>query len=826
MGWVTGDESGQKTEETDETKNENKFAEGREVENGSKNDIEEVDVDELALEDDELERSEDDDHYMNEDEVKDKDEIEQSAQEKGETEDGKAGFERSIVRINEEIERRQNYGQAIDNLEEEIERRQGHGQAIDNIENKVKNRQNSSDGGENGEGNKSNEGRENGIEEVLGRSECLIDEDKVNRIHELEEWFEKMRPELADLYAKNRRLFVGSENRAEFNRIRGEYDERMTEYLRLKARESYEAQDDNVRKKLQAKFDERKAGIDEQVLDFAGGDFENTEKIPEEIEELRQRLLDVAAENLKQEYGDLVEAAKTKVNADFLEKYIEQENDLWSDTNDKLDKGSIFRKAVSKIITNKHIKGALIGAAVVGLAVTGVGLATGAVVLGGAALGAGTAIGAAKGAITGLVMSRQSSESSALNAVDAETRSQNIREQLEGIDFLAENDDVRNAVSWMMEQYNEAKNIDRKSNVKRTAISAGLGAAIGAVVGSVQVGSESSTPVVKSDFKGYDPISYDVSNNLSNINIPEGHGAATTFQQLGGDPANYSQFEQILHNVAHQYQMSPGSNGVVAGYDGTVGDFAFTYEGQISEWPDVARSMIADAAKQAAEQGLIPAQQVGGGAIYDTTVDAIREFTTDWFRSFLAWGTVAAGYGAGVGIATDRKNQAPLAGAPTITPPVVVPETVGGAGRLENEVSGTSESKVNENETNGTSEPEVKENETSGTSEPEVDSTNNDASEVLGNTSDARETAHKQYRAEVETIAGVWPGMTEQMLDYMAMPQTNNVQNGLMDRVVEEWRKMPQVTKDMIRGYMNGRNDQDKLRYGNVLRLAMDSPQS
>lgn len=532
------------------------------------------------------------------------------------------------------------------------------------------------------------------LKENLAEAEKRLREEErekvtAERLEELKEELGDLRAKLAELAARNRRLFVGSKNRAEYNEVKREFNAKLDEYLRMADRVEYNKEFRENNRRLQDKFDTVKEDIEASVAEFAGGDIKNTDKTPEEIEAERQRLIKIAEKMLDQEYDELKKGLRIKVDASHLARFIEQDSLLRDATNESIDEGSIWRKAISKILTNKYLKGALIGAAVAGLAVTGVGLAAG-IAAGtttvGIGLSAGTAFGAIKGGLSGILMSRQSSKNSALNVEDRATREENIREQLKDMDFVADNGDAENVTKWMLEQYDSAIQADRVSNRKRTAISAGIGAAAGAIIGSLQFNTApSSTPdnisntttnttetVPTTETK---VIGYDVSNNLSNVDVPEGGGAYYTFTQMGGDPANLDRAVEIMYQIDSSYGLSPGSNGEVAGFNGLVGEYAHTYPGNISGWPDVAQDYIRTVAEAWAREGLISADPItidvpGMSPIFNAPTIVAEEAVPDAFSPFLNAATewIPATVGAIPGAFATRQNRSSSVEAPKSTP--------------------------------------------------------------------------------------------------------------------------------------------------------------
>ena len=494
-----------------------------------------------------------------------------------------------------------------------------------------------------------------------------IDQEKINRQVELEKKLDNMLPDLAELYAKNRRLVVGAKNRSEFTKLQGEYEKLLDESLRLKAEATYENGKDEIATKLENRIEELRQEIEGKLAEFVNDTPEGVKKSPESIEQEHTKLIEGAANILQSEYADMVNELEANVNAEFLNNLLEQQAKLEDATIDKLDNGTRCRKLVSKVINNKYLKGALVVAAAAGLAFTGAGLVAGAaagtISVGLGYTAGGVALGAGRGALMGGLMSRQDSKNSAVRGF---ANADKIRQQLEGIDVTDQDTDTANVASWLMEQYSSANEADASSNKKRTAIAAGLGAAMGALMSGVQVDKITSEEVTKEVKTGTTPKQFEA-KYFDRVDIPEGHGAYDTFTQMGGDPDDLQKALKIMHSIDHKYGLVPGSNGETAGAGGAVGNFAHTYPGPISEWPDVAQSYIEEVSKAWAKKGLIPSNTSGGEPIYDIATRVAEKRVPDAFVNFLArhvTPTIAAGAtGAivgGVGRANGVSRQTPL----------------------------------------------------------------------------------------------------------------------------------------------------------------------
>ena len=464
--------------------------------------------------------------------------------------------------------------------------------------------------------------------------ECDIDKDSIDRINDLTGQLKEVQLKLAELYAQSRRL-IGFKDSADFAKAKDRYSEILAELERLKAENSYELEKDQANKALRAKHDKLNAEIYTGIKEFIlanpnkDGDDNNPKtppKTPEEIAAEKKRLIEEATEKLTAEYERMNGELKTKINSEVLEDFLKQRSELEDGTIDRLDNGTLCRRIVNKVLNNKKFKKALVIGAAVGLAATGVGLATG-LAVGAVGFAGFSAAGAVKGGISGAVMSRQNSKNSAVRGFVNEAE---IKQQVEGLDFTNLDPDTEHVANWLLDQYESAKDTDFKNNWERTAIASGLGAAAGAIVGGIEVNANtdpnaadnlSDLEADKSDLErqinlrnslspsGNDPQV--TAANLGEIDIPEGHGAYDTFTQLGGDPADFDKFQEIMHSLDAKYGMVPGSNGETAGLDGTVGQYAHTYPGPIDTWPEAARNYITEVANEAARQGLIPSSDTG-----------------------------------------------------------------------------------------------------------------------------------------------------------------------------------------------------------------------
>lgn len=527
-------------------------------------------------------------------------------------------------------------------------------------------------------------------------------QNNANRAHDIAEkvaQLDELRPKLAELYAKSRRLDAAlgrKKYKTKYNEAIRAYKGLLKEYERLKSGEFYDKKDKENRQHLQEKFNQLIAQINADVIEFAGGDLENTDKTPEEIEAKRQDRVKGAREALMLEYKELQKQLDTEVSVDFLERFIQEDKTLWSETNKSLrgeGEGSHpLRVFVEKILTNKYLKGALLGVAAVGLAATGAGI-VGAAVAGTLAaptlaVTGATAIGAAKGTAMGFLMSRQGSKNSALNQTNREDREQHLRDKFNSISASDEGERTSKAIDSMLEEYEAANLADRKSNLIRTGFSTALGGFIGGFMGSFQFGgAESATPDITSgtpDATSTPPDSYyDVSANIGNVNIPDGGGAYNTFIQMGGDPTQFDRALEIMYEIDADYGLIPGSNGEVAGFNGLVGQFAHTYPGTIDTWPSEVQEYIRTVAEAWAREGLIQAPLItpDGGPVIDATTKAAAEVVPNAFGRLLdaatQWLTASPSdairfvpnpadfaIGAATGLASGRQNRTTSTEAP------------------------------------------------------------------------------------------------------------------------------------------------------------------
>ncbi|MBR2543134.1 hypothetical protein IKF03_00820, partial [Candidatus Saccharibacteria bacterium] len=455
------------------------------------------------------------------------------------------------------------------------------------------------------------------------------------QVEKLEKCLEILTPKLGELYAKNRNLITLPEHRKEFEKVKGQYGAILDECLKLKAREVYNDEEVKISQHLETRLEEFRQEIEELLLDFAGGDLENTDKTQEELDAKKAELVENAHQMLCEEWAELKSQQEAKVNAAFLKDFLTEQAKLEDATVDALKNGNFVRKVVDKILNNKTLKIALAGAAVAGLAVTGIGFAAG-VAAGTTSIGlsftaGGVAAGAGKGALMGALMSRQSAEKSAVNQFATKEAMTSEFEK------IAKNNDATesaNVAGWLLEQYSKANTKDQSTNRKRTLISAGLGAVVGGIMSGVKINNITSEEVTTKKFVGHESVTETHSPDLiDQVNIPEGSGYYTTFEQLGGNPENYEQATEALLEVGKKYGFERVNNPLVVD-----GPFAITHPGKIADWPAEAQSFINEVAKAWADQGLVSRSTIRtvGAPVYDPITKVVTNIVPDAFREFIA----------------------------------------------------------------------------------------------------------------------------------------------------------------------------------------------
>ena len=103
-----------------------------------------------------------------------------------------------------------------------------------------------------------------------------------------------------------------------FTEAQAEYKEMVNEYLRLKAETKFEDGKHDKLEQIGKMLEEESEKIRQELLDFVGGDPENTDKTQEEVDEKREQLRSEAEERIRAEYDELMKQLEGEVNAEFL----------------------------------------------------------------------------------------------------------------------------------------------------------------------------------------------------------------------------------------------------------------------------------------------------------------------------------------------------------------------------------------------------------------------------------------------------------------------------------------------------------------------------
>jgi len=561
---------------------------------------------------------------------------------------------------------------------------------------------NNPDDGHDGEnqpnGENGHESDDNDANQEARRIEEEARKEKENRLKEINESLDKMRPDLAELYAKNRRLFVGAKNRADFIKAKEEYQKLLNESLKLKSELVYEDGKKENMDKAAKRFHELEKEVDEKMKEFVKVKDGEAPKSKEEIDAERNRLTLEANRQLAQEYRDMNAELKSKVTAAMMEELLNDQNSLEDETIDKLNNGSLCRKIVHNVINNKFLKGALIAAGVAGLAATGVGLAAGlaagsmAVTTGFTATG--VLAGAGRGALMGGLMSRQDASNSAVHGFASE---EDMKSQLESVKD-SEDHGAGDLAGWLMDQYTVANETDAKSNRKRTAISVGLGAAIGGLMSGVHVNNITTEEVTNEVQTGTTPIEYDTGDALNNINISKGSGMYQALDQMGVPADKMEEALALSREVGKGFGMEPGSNGVVKGFSGAVGERAFTQPGTFAAQGEVGQAYFKELAEKLGEKGILDLPKTGGEPIYDAVTETVQKVAPNIFFNNLIQATTAAGTGI-IGSA--------LGGARNVAPESTTSETTESDGGTTESDAGTDSTPETGSDDGGVSETPV-----------------------------------------------------------------------------------------------------------------------
>ena len=472
--------------------------------------------------------------------------------------------------------------------------------------------------------------------------EKSIEEFKEDDLAQAERRLKELQPKIGESYAKNRRLLVGRNNRAEFAEIKSEYGEILDQYLRLRGKKAYK---ESMRKKsaeLEKKLDDKIAEIRKQLEEFSKSEIGGPYETQEEVDAERERLVKKASDEIQAWYDKEIKALETSVNADFVKEFIEQETQLEKATTDALDNGSICRKFVSKVLNNKVLKGALVAAGVAGMVVTGgmlaAGVAAGTMSLGFGLTASGAALGAVKGGLSGFLMSRQDSKVSKVRGFASE---EDIKAQLGEIDITSQNADVSNVTKWLMGEYGKANTEDRSSNRKRTAVSAGIGAVLGALASGLHFDKTIQQSQTSTQITGYQPVSYKAQYS-GNIDVSPNHGYLQIFDQVQGDPAKWDQAFQITQQVAQKYGVVSDMGKGVLSPTGV----PELLPGKPSTWDATSQQFLNDILNEWASKGCIPRVMTGGNPIWGPVTNAVPTVIKNSFMQYLARGTALATAGA------------------------------------------------------------------------------------------------------------------------------------------------------------------------------------
>ena len=499
--------------------------------------------------------------------------------------------------------------------------------------------------------------------------EQTFNEIKKEDLEKAEKSLSELQPQIAELYARNRRLIVGGKNRAEFERVKGEYGKIMDQYLRLKTGETFENEKRALGGRLEQKLDELKADIEAKLTEFSKSEIGGPYRTQEEVDAEKAKLIKEAETAVKEWYDKEYAGIKTKVNTEFLEGLIKQETDLEKATTNALDNGSFCRKFVSKVLNNKVLKGALVTAGMVGLAATGVGIATGlaagTLAVGFNLTGAGFALGAAKGGLGAALMSRQDSKVSKVRGFASR---EDIAKQIGEMDVTGENADTKVVSSWLMEQYNQANQQDRSSNLKRTAVSTGIGALLGGLASGLHFDKTINRTTTTTEIIDHNPIEYKPQLGAENVNVSPNHGYLQIFEQVGGDPNNAAQWDEafkITQQIAQKYGVvSDMGKGVISPTGAPE-----LLPGSPSTWDTTSQQFLNDILNTWASKGCIPGIRTGGDAIWGPVERTVPHLIKNSIVGYLARGTAYA-TGAAIGGAiggAGRGDGSTEANRPTST---------------------------------------------------------------------------------------------------------------------------------------------------------------
>ena len=488
--------------------------------------------------------------------------------------------------------------------------------------------------------------------DIVKHSFAKIDyEDLDKKRQELDE----LRPQIAELYARNRRIIVGKKNRVEFEEIKRRYNDLMDQYIRCKVGEFNDEKSSDLNRRLEEELNKYIADIQVKLTEFADEEADGHHRTQEEIDSENKRLLEEATKNAQAWYDEEYNKAKTNINTEFLEELVQQKTILAKETSNAIDNGTTCRKFISKVINNRVLKKVLTAACVAGLVATGVGVVSGltagtlAVSVG--YTGAGVATNAAKGAALGFLMSRRDSKASRVkNFANREA----IAREIENLDLTNESVDTKNVADWFMDRYAAAGKQDRRDSI--------IGGVKGSVKGGVATGVVSgihfNTPTVSTTettgITDYTPVEYGPQYGIADIDVPRGGGLYKVFEQLNIDPSKWGDCHKIAEQVAPKYGIvADVSKGLVSHAGGPE-----IMPGNPSTWNDVSQQYIRDVIDGLYTSGFIPKVRIGGGEpiygiISETTTTMVKNSIMSYLRDGAAT-ALAAVTGRIIGSARER----------------------------------------------------------------------------------------------------------------------------------------------------------------------------
>lgn len=228
---------------------------------------------------------------------------------------------------------------------------------------------------------------------------------------------------------------------------------------------------------------------------LSGGDIEALDREAERLRDdisanIQARINNFTAENPG--------ATLEQIQQFAMQCYVESQNEIQQDVIAAID-GQGYENANGEVRgrsplrrfgawMDKHGSKVKKGMFVVGAA--GAIVLTGGVIAGAIApafaVGAGTAIGAVKGALVGLGMSRHGSKESASRNIDLTTgRYENMFAEMDPNSVT----DYARIADHLMLQYNASADKDHETNIKKSRRAAVIGASIGAIAGSISFNS-------------------------------------------------------------------------------------------------------------------------------------------------------------------------------------------------------------------------------------------------------------------------------------------------------------------------------------------------